>query len=113
MSAMADRQTVSRWEESETPPRTQPEIGDDGCRLGWAGWGGGLSHPSSLWPICTPAPASHPSTVGDREDSSGCFVFSPLCRGVSHQLALNRPGRKIARPEETEASGGEDFEIFT
>lgn len=33
MSAMAGRQTVSRWGESETPPRTQPEIGDDGCWL--------------------------------------------------------------------------------
>lgn len=39
MSAMADGQFASGRGESETPPRTQPEIGDDGwlAGLGWLG----------------------------------------------------------------------------
>ncbi|KAJ0114826.1 hypothetical protein J7T55_004568 [Diaporthe amygdali] len=37
---------------------------------------------------------------GDREEPTGCFAFSPLCRGVSHQLAstgltgLDRQGKQ-------------------
>lgn len=43
-------------------------------------------------------PAIHRPWI-DREEPTGCFVFSPLCRGVSHQLALERPGG----PEAAEA----------
>lgn len=53
-----------------------------------AGWEGELLRPSFssvvyLW-----------CSVENREEvelaATGCLVFSPLCRGVSHQLAMDR-----------------------
>lgn len=46
-----------------------------------------------------PYPSGHSATVnrGDREEATACFAFSPLCRGVSHQLALDRPDRASKR----------------
>ena len=82
---------------------------------GLAGWEGALSGPSHPY-SCTSVvclrsssqqnpnqhlPASHRLYINrrDRGCSAGCFAFSPLCRGVSHQLALDRPGRESERPE--------------
>lgn len=77
---------------------------------GWTGWGGQLLHPSVYYCICLksvylrrgrqqiPHLAPHLPAIHrpwrSREESTACFVFSPLRRGVSHQLALDRPGSR-------------------
>lgn len=108
--------------DGESPGRkrnpTQNPAGDWGSWVlaGWTGWGGRLLHPLVHYFICLksvslsvylrrgtqqiphPAPASHPSTMErGREESTACFAFSPLRRGVSHQLALDRPGSRGSR----------------
>lgn len=114
MSAMAVGQTVSRWEESQTPPSTQPEIRDDAA--GWLGWlaglaglGGGLLHPSFLSSICSALQA-----VWRTEKSRlGRFAFSPLCRGVSHQLALDEPEPVIRGSRGSRGSSGKGCGLLT
>lgn len=101
--------------------------------VGWAGlavagWGGGQSHPPCPSSFCSQASNLHRSTqqippmrhlpaihqpCEDREEPTGCFAFSPLCRGVSHQLALDRPRRESERSEEGEAAAGENCGLLT
>lgn len=88
-----------------------------------AGWEGGLSgvsglsHPAFCMSVVYPRsssqqipnqhlPAIHRPYInrGDREQSAGCFAFSPLCRGVSHQLAFDRPGREKRATRSTRGS---------
>lgn len=71
---------------------------------GWAGLAGEDDYRIRLvYHLCGLPALQHLPAIhrpwGNREDSMGCFAFSPLCRGVSHQLALDRPSRKIERPE--------------